>query len=186
MSINNVVLGILSERPSHGYELVKQIEARVGAAEIARPTVYAALHALERDGLAEALEPASAGDGRRPSLRCYRATPLGVERFEQWMQDAIPVPVARDALRLKFVVAHARHMPRLLELASGEERRCRACLDAARRHERSAPGPDDERHSWPDRAWAAASAIEASYWESRLAWLASLHRLFAGATPRQA
>jgi DNA-binding PadR family transcriptional regulator len=176
VSINNVVLGILIERPCHGYELVKQVQQRLGKGEIATANVYAALQTVERSGLAEALDPASAGDGRRASPLSYRATERGVEHFEQWIEQEHK-PGVRDTLRLKFLVAQARHMPRLLELARIEEQRCRRCLDTARRHAPAAPAAADERR-WSSRKAAIANEVDASYWESRLSWLASLHRLF--------
>ena len=75
------VLLLLSERPSYGYNLEKDLlEFNVG--RIDRPTVYRALADLEVDGLVESWSEApSAGQARR----VYGVTPLGERVLRVWM-----------------------------------------------------------------------------------------------------
>jgi len=75
------VLLLLSEEPSHGYELVKALRAfRFG--DVDRPAVYRALGQLERDGLVESWSAESkAGQARR----VYDLTPGGRHALRAWM-----------------------------------------------------------------------------------------------------
>jgi PadR family transcriptional regulator PadR len=75
------VLLLLSERPSYGYNLEKDLlDFNVG--RIDRPTVYRALADLEADGLvASWTEAPTAGQARR----VYGVTPLGERVLRVWM-----------------------------------------------------------------------------------------------------
>ncbi|HWW54098.1 MAG TPA: helix-turn-helix transcriptional regulator [Acidimicrobiales bacterium] len=72
---------LLSERPSYGYNLVKDLhELRFGRVD--RPSVYRALAQLERDGLVESwAEAAKAGQDRR----VYGLTERGERTLRAWM-----------------------------------------------------------------------------------------------------
>ena len=75
------VLLLLSERPSHGYNLEKHL-LELNAGRIDRPTVYRALADLEGDGLVESWSEApTAGQARR----VYGVTPLGERVLGVWM-----------------------------------------------------------------------------------------------------
>ena len=75
------VLLLLSEEPSHGYELVKALRAfRFG--DVDRPAVYRALGQLEKDGLVESWSAESkAGQARR----VYDLTAEGRHALRAWM-----------------------------------------------------------------------------------------------------
>jgi PadR family transcriptional regulator PadR len=75
------VLLLLSERPSYGYNLEKDLLA-FNVGRIDRPTVYRALADLEADGLVTSWSEApSAGQARR----VYGVTPLGERVLRVWM-----------------------------------------------------------------------------------------------------
>jgi PadR family transcriptional regulator PadR len=75
------VLLLLSERPSYGYNLEKDLLAFI-VGRIDRPTVYRALADLEADGLVRSWSEApSAGQARR----VYGVTPLGERVLRVWM-----------------------------------------------------------------------------------------------------
>ncbi len=87
-SLGMLVLHLLYERPSYGYELCERLRARsAGTLSFEDGAVYPLLHTLERDGLAEGYwesgESASGvdSDGVRkgPRRRYYRLTPNGVQ-----------------------------------------------------------------------------------------------------------
>src|SRR5271168_3961392 len=74
--VNWALLGLVIERPSYGYELVKRFQREY---EDVLPLsseshVYTALKALERRGLIE--ETPGKGGGRQPKP-CYHATATG-------------------------------------------------------------------------------------------------------------
>src|SRR5258708_2190955 len=104
-SLAMLILHLLYERPSYGYELCERLRARsTGTLSFEDGAVYPLLHALEHDGLAqgywESGESAAEGtvegasgvdsDGGRkgPRRRYYRLTPNGVQALrtaiEEW------------------------------------------------------------------------------------------------------
>jgi DNA-binding PadR family transcriptional regulator len=90
------VLGLLYEAPMHGYELRKQLSARLGGFRLfSYGSLYPALRRLLREGLiveeAEAnTEAAAATWSRRSRRRVYRITADGKERFAEMLADAGP------------------------------------------------------------------------------------------------
>jgi PadR family transcriptional regulator, regulatory protein PadR len=69
------VLTLLAERPLHGYELAKQIEAQTrGVLRFDMASLYPMLHRLERKSWVNA-EWRTLANGRR--RRCYRLTATG-------------------------------------------------------------------------------------------------------------
>jgi DNA-binding PadR family transcriptional regulator len=76
-----LVLGLVAEEPMHGYELLERIRARGIETwmDIAKASVYQALHRLEgRGDLRGAAE-----DGSGPERRVYRITRRGRERLRR-------------------------------------------------------------------------------------------------------
>jgi DNA-binding PadR family transcriptional regulator len=72
-----VIMALLAEQPRHGYELIKEIEERLGGAYAPSPgVVYPTLTWLEELGYA-----ALAEDGG--SKKLYSATPEGLAYLEQ-------------------------------------------------------------------------------------------------------
>ncbi|MGH6986227.1 MAG: PadR family transcriptional regulator [Caulobacteraceae bacterium] len=71
-----VMLSLIGERPRHGYELIKDIEAKVGGAYSPSPgVVYPTLTLMEELGLVR-IEPASGGK------KLYRITEEGLSALE--------------------------------------------------------------------------------------------------------
>ena len=75
------VLLLIAEQPSHGYQLVKELNGlRLGRYD--RPSVYRALAQLEADGLVEAWSDAPVAGSMR---RVYGLTPEGGRVLRVWM-----------------------------------------------------------------------------------------------------
>src|ERR1700730_17445566 len=75
------IMLLLSERPGHGYNLVKDLqEFHFGHTD--RPSVYRALAQLETDGLVESWSETPAA---RPTRRVYRLTGHGERVLRIWM-----------------------------------------------------------------------------------------------------
>ena len=96
----HAVLGLLAERPTHGFAIARELSASepVGRVlTVRRPLVYRALDRLVEGGLAQPLhaEPGDAG----PQRMIHRVTPAGRRRRKQWL--AQPVAHVRD-LRIEF------------------------------------------------------------------------------------
>ena len=72
-----LLLRLLTERESYGYELVQRL-AEIGLPDVLEGTVYPALARLEREGwVSTRLVPSSAG----PARKYYRPAPAGYEQL---------------------------------------------------------------------------------------------------------
>lgn len=84
-----LVLGLVIERPSHGYEIAQRYQGRFDwFLSISGSRVYAALDRLHAGGLIEEIpdeEVEGRGDARSRNRRRFRARRLGVEAFRHWV-----------------------------------------------------------------------------------------------------
>jgi DNA-binding PadR family transcriptional regulator len=81
-----VILGLLRERPLHGYELKQTIEEHMGDwTSIAFGSVYFALGKLSEEGFVE--QVATEQEGGRPSRTIYQITAAGREEFLRLLRD---------------------------------------------------------------------------------------------------
>jgi DNA-binding PadR family transcriptional regulator len=82
-----LVLGLVIERPSHGYEIVRRYEDRFAwLLPISSSSVYGALERLRRDGLLEEIaEEEPVEDARSRNRRCLRATRPGAQAYRAWL-----------------------------------------------------------------------------------------------------
>jgi DNA-binding PadR family transcriptional regulator len=84
-----VVLGVLSERPAHGYDLKRAHDDRFPSARpLAFGQVYATLSRLERDALVERAETTR---GAGPERAAYAITEKGRAELAVWL-DAVEAP----------------------------------------------------------------------------------------------
>lgn len=81
MSVPLVILGLLSERPRHGYELRQEVERRLYATYInlSGGSLYYNLSQLERAGHVE--KAWAEQKGRYPTRQVYQLTPAGREHL---------------------------------------------------------------------------------------------------------
>ncbi len=131
MSIGHIVLGLLTERPKHGYELKREHDDRLpGAKPIAYGQVYATLQRLERDGrVAVSGTVQEAG----PERIVYEITEEGTTEVRRWLAETEPpAPYVSSALFTRVVLAliaegnadgyllrqRAAHLDRMRELTS--------------------------------------------------------------------
>ncbi|SPL99246.1 Transcriptional regulator, PadR family [[Actinomadura] parvosata subsp. kistnae] len=104
MSTGHVLLGLLAERPQHGYELKKEHDQRLaGAKPLAYGQVYATLQRLERDGFAEVAETRQEGG---PERTLYAITEEGRAELERWLGTIEPpAPYVAGGLFARVAVA---------------------------------------------------------------------------------
>jgi len=175
-----VVLGLLAERPMHGYEVVRELERRdvQDWAGISRPQVYYSLQKLARARLIRPVQDESSARG--PERTVYGPTPAAraaladaLER-EDWATQRPPPPF----LTWTVLSIHARRstMHRLIErrrtfLAEqiGTEK---TTLDAIRK---------DEGPTIPIAESIVGLAIR--QFELELAWLDDLETVIRSARP---
>lgn len=132
MAVREGLLALLSEQPSHGYQLKTGFEAATGGVwPLNVGQVYTTLDRLARDGLVRVDE----GEGQRS----YRITPDGVAELGAWW-DAVPgdEPPQRDELMLKVLMAVSRSRGHGLEVIDRQRNAVMARLQLRRRAPRDA------------------------------------------------
>jgi DNA-binding PadR family transcriptional regulator len=115
--IELAVLGLLKERPMHGYQLSRELgESLGGLWRVSYGSLYPTLRRLERDGAIES----EAGDQRGARRKkVYRITPAGEQLFLELLQEA-PQDTQTEDARFRMRLAFFRYLPpetriRLLE-----------------------------------------------------------------------
>ncbi|MBI5955087.1 MAG: PadR family transcriptional regulator [Chloroflexi bacterium] len=113
MSVRYAILGLISQKPRHGYETRVAFEALVGGDatwEVKPAQIYTTLDRLEEAGLVERYS--DLGEGEEPSRRVYQITPLGEEALQEWFASPVPPEHQRDEFFIKLIIGiasgHAR------------------------------------------------------------------------------
>jgi len=110
MSVRNALLGLLAQRPRHGYELHAAFEAVVGGEQnwdVKPAQIYTTLARLEEGGLVE--EEAIEQDAG-PEKRIYAITTAGRAALNTWFLASVEREHQRDEFFIKL----------MLSLATGE------------------------------------------------------------------
>jgi len=164
----NIILGLLCERPMHGYELarlVQEDEARHAIWRIERSEVYFLLGKLRQQAyIAEHAEESPHG----PARTIYAPTEAGRSVFEQWLRTPEPHPRNLRTALLARVYMALRYDPGIaLELIEAQKRALGEWLDR-------------ERHQKSENAVVAlVHELRASQVRATLGALDELHRLAA-------
>lgn len=107
MSVRNALLGLLAQRPRHGYELHAAFEAIIGGMQnwdVKPAQIYTTLARLEDSGLVG--EEAVEQDGG-PEKRVYAITPMGREALGEWFASGVDAELQRDEFFIKLMLALA-------------------------------------------------------------------------------
>lgn len=133
MGVREALLALLSEGPSHGYQLKAAFEsatARVWPLNVGQ--VYTTLERLERDGLVGVDE----SDGQRS----YALTDDGTQELGAWW-DAAPIdqPPPRDELMVKVLLAIAVDRDLALKVIDNQRNALMTLLQSRRRSQASRP-----------------------------------------------
>ncbi|HEY7476889.1 MAG TPA: helix-turn-helix transcriptional regulator [Actinomycetota bacterium] len=137
--IELAVLGLLKERPMHGYQLSRELADQLGGMwRVSYGSLYPTLRRLQRDGAIEGEAPAGAG-ARRKTV--YRITPEGERLFLELLQEPPQDGQAEDT-RFRLRLAFFRYLPPETRIRLLERRR--QGLEARLADVRSRlAGPDD-------------------------------------------
>lgn len=106
MSVRNALLGLLAQKPRHGYELRAAFEAVMGGDanwEVKPAQIYTTLDRLEDAGLVE--RKSDLGQGKEPSRRIYAITKQGAEALHTWFSSSVETQHQRDEFFVKLMVA---------------------------------------------------------------------------------
>ena len=115
--IELAILGLLKERPMHGYQLNRELSEQLGGLwRVSYGSLYPSLRRLERDG-AIRTEPGAGTGARRKTV--YAITPEGEALFLDLLQEPPQENQTEDA-RFRVRLAFFRYLPpetrvRLLE-----------------------------------------------------------------------
>lgn len=107
MSVRFAILGLLAQRPRHGYELRAAFEALVGGEEnwdVKPAQIYTTLARLEESGLVA--EEAVEQEGG-PEKRIYAITPAGRAELTTWFATGVESEHRRDEFFVKLMLSLA-------------------------------------------------------------------------------
>ncbi len=126
-SLEYILLGLLDQRPMHGYDLHRKLSEVSGVGlvwQIKQSQLYALLDRMETEGL---LESRLVTDGSRPPRKEFSLTGIGRQTFKAWM--VAPVDNERD-VRQEFLARlyFARQTSPETAVELIEEQIC-ACLE---------------------------------------------------------
>src|SRR5438874_13683575 len=123
MSIKYAILGLLADRPLHGYELKAAYEAElVPATQLNYGQVYTTLERLARDGLV-AHEVVSQTE--RPDKKVYALTREGRRELQEWLATPSRLDLdLRNETFLKLVLARRLEDADPLAVLAVERRSC--------------------------------------------------------------
>jgi DNA-binding PadR family transcriptional regulator len=119
MSLKYGILGLLSERPLHGYEVKNRFESLLGGSwEVNFGQIYTTLQRLERDQLVEAV-------GRRGDRgkQAYRLTEVGRQALQEWLTQPESEPQQlREEIYVKLLLSTRLANGHLDELLAAQRR----------------------------------------------------------------
>ncbi len=107
MSVRNALLGLLAQRPRHGYDLRAAFQAVMGGEEnwdVKPAQIYTTLARLEESGLVR--EEAVDQEGG-PEKHIYAITPAGRAELRAWLTSSVERYDQRDEFFLKLMLALA-------------------------------------------------------------------------------
>jgi len=122
-----LVLALLLEKPSHGYEVSQRYDERFGAfASLSVPRIYAALDRLRDAGMIEPVVLGPAKPARKQHLmrRSYRATAAGAHAYRRWVAERMRDDPERPQLLARIVSAGWLGLDGVLEVIDRYERAC--------------------------------------------------------------
>ena len=108
MSVRFAILGLLAQKPRHGYELRAAFEAVVGGDanwEVKPAQIYTTPERLEEAGLVG--RESDLGEGNEPARRIYALTDKGGQALHEWFENGVTPEHQRDEFFVKLMVALA-------------------------------------------------------------------------------
>jgi DNA-binding PadR family transcriptional regulator len=130
--VREVLLALLAQEASHGYELRARLQLALGplAEALNAGQVYVTLGRLERSGL---VHSERVGQTDRPDRKVYELTTAGRGRVREWFDDTSWPKPAPAEFHLKLVAASATGLADPLGIVDGQRRALLVGLAAAQR-----------------------------------------------------
>ncbi len=105
MSVRFAILGLLAQKPRHGYELRAAFEAVVGGDanwNVKPAQIYTTLERLEEAKLVE--RSSDLGEGEEPARRIYAVTKAGRTALHEWFASGVSPDHQRDEFFIKLMI----------------------------------------------------------------------------------
>jgi len=164
--IELAILGLLKERPMHGYQLNRELSEQLGGLwRVSYGSLYPSLRRLERDGAIRRSEAAAGTGARRKTV--YAITPEGEALFLDLLQEP-PLENQTEDARFRVRLAFFRYLPPETRVRLLERRRqgLQERLAEVKAHLRDPGTTDDYQRALMEHARAAT--------EADIAWLNDL------------
>ncbi len=170
--VNWALLGLVIERPSYGWELANRFQ-RIYDDVLpvsSESHIYSALNSLAERGMIEIVPGAEVGRQPKPH---YRATPIGVRQYEDWVVSQIDGERRRQDLWVRQLAIFAGDPAAAIRVISRFERQY---LEGAGQIGRSRDGSaGDSRDELIDELVAERHRLAAG---GMLSWLRFAHEKF--------
>jgi DNA-binding PadR family transcriptional regulator len=121
------VLGLVIEKPSHGYEIGQRFERRFGEfMSVGRSSIYAALGSLVERELIEKMAGRSTTGVRQGAKAgaCYRATVRGARAYRGWLAERVRNDPQRAEMLGRMALAGVHSVEAALDFIGRYEREC--------------------------------------------------------------
>lgn len=121
------VLGLVIEKPSHGYEIGQRFERRFGEfLSVGRSSIYAALGSLMDAELVEKMPPDTDTGVRRGAKAgaSYRATAEGARAYRIWLADRVRNDPQRVAMLGRMALACVHSVEAAMDFIARYEQEC--------------------------------------------------------------
>jgi len=182
MSVKYALLGILSERERHGYDLKDAFDERVGEFwALNFGQIYSTLDRLEREGL---VEKRSEAQEKRPDRNIYRITSKGRRELDDWLSRPVVRPRAlRDELFIKLLFHDPDDREALLDLIQKQKHVYMAHMQALTRRKFELSKRSDRAELFVTEFLMDAALFHA---EADLKWLGQTEQKLAARPARRA
>ena len=170
--LDDLVLGLLVQRPGYGYDLGKRIDDRMGPGWKLNPTgIYAALDRLEAKGFVRHEQRELRARSPRSRERVlYLATDPGEREFERWLgRDVRKEPVRMDVLA-RIAVSRPEHAGLIVLALDRYERECLDMLASATGHQPASLEP------WDRLVTAGVRDSILQHLRAELSWVKAMRR----------
>jgi DNA-binding PadR family transcriptional regulator len=122
-----LVLALVIEQPSHGYEISQRYERRFGSFHsMSVPRVYGALDRLRDTGMIEpiTLKPVKPAPRQHLMRRSYQATDAGVQAYRRWVAEQMRDDPQRPALLARIASVGVLGIDAVLDVIDCYQREC--------------------------------------------------------------
>jgi len=118
MSVKHAILGLLYEKPRHGYEIKTGFEQMVHRQwPLNSGQVYTTLERLVRDGLVEPL-----GEDERDRKQ-YQITESGKQELRRWLLEPVQKSLFKDEVFFKWLCARKMNFPELGAMVQNQKKK---------------------------------------------------------------